>query len=176
MDHAFSTWTNYRNRYWPARYLIDADGTVRHIKFGEGDYDATEKLVRELITDANPAVDLPGPTDSADTTPGADRTPETYLRVGKVVNYGDTGKYDEGAAPFTYPPAQPPDSFTLDGPWSLDYQGATAGGARRRHPAELPREECLHRGGRNGTITVKRDGKTSAVPISGPPNRHPIVG
>ncbi len=48
-DNSYSTWTNYRNRYWPAEYLIDANGTVRHIKFGEGDYDGTEKLIRELL-------------------------------------------------------------------------------------------------------------------------------
>ena len=54
LDNSLSTWTNYRNRYWPAEYLIDADGTVRHIKFGEGDYDVTENLIRELLVDAEP--------------------------------------------------------------------------------------------------------------------------
>ena len=56
LDNNLSTWTNYRNRYWPAEYLIDANGTVRHIKFGEGDYDVTENLIRELLVDANPDV------------------------------------------------------------------------------------------------------------------------
>ena len=56
LDNGYSTWTNYRNRYWPAKYLIDAEGTVRHIKFGEGDYDTTERLIRQLISDANPSV------------------------------------------------------------------------------------------------------------------------
>ena len=54
LDNGYSTWTNYRNRYWPAEYLIDASGTVRHIKFGEGDYNVTEKLIRQLLTDARP--------------------------------------------------------------------------------------------------------------------------
>ena len=54
LDNGYSTWTNYRNRYWPAKYLIDAEGTVRHIKFGEGDYDTTERLIRQLISDAKP--------------------------------------------------------------------------------------------------------------------------
>ncbi len=26
LDNTLSTWTNYRNRYWPAHYLIDAEG------------------------------------------------------------------------------------------------------------------------------------------------------
>ncbi len=52
-DNAFSTWTNYRNRYWPAEYLIDQRGTVRHIKFGEGGYADTENLIRQLLSGGN---------------------------------------------------------------------------------------------------------------------------
>lgn len=61
LDNNYATWTNYRNRYWPAEYLIDATGTVRHIKFGEGDYNVTETLVRQLLNDAKPGVKLPSP-------------------------------------------------------------------------------------------------------------------
>ena len=96
LDNNLSTWTNYRNRYWPAEYLIDADGTVRHIKFGEGDYDVTEDLIRQLLTQANPGITLPPPSDFADTTPQSGQTPETYFSVGKVVNYGGPGIYDRG--------------------------------------------------------------------------------
>jgi cytochrome c biogenesis protein CcdA/thiol-disulfide isomerase/thioredoxin len=176
MDNGFSTWTNYRNRYWPARYLIDANGTVRHIKFGEGDYDVTEKHIRDLLKDANPAVSLPPAIESADATPRADVTPETYLSVGKVVNYGGNGKYDEGTATFAYPQTQPADSFALSGPWTLDYQGATAdengAGIRLNYHAK---NVYIVAGG-TGTITVDRDGKISTVAISGPPNLHQIVG
>ncbi len=59
LDNSYSTWTNYRNQYWPAEYLIDANGTVRHTKFGEGDYNGTEKLIRELISNAHNGVALP---------------------------------------------------------------------------------------------------------------------
>ncbi|MDT5300641.1 MAG: hypothetical protein QOG79_3883, partial [Mycobacterium sp.] len=62
LDNKLSTWTNYRNQYWPAEYLIDATGTVRHIKFGEGDYDVTEDLIRQLLADANPGAKLPPPS------------------------------------------------------------------------------------------------------------------
>ena len=54
LDNDLSTWTNYRNRYWPAHYLIDAEGTVRHISFGEGSYAATEKLIRDLLVGRRP--------------------------------------------------------------------------------------------------------------------------
>ena len=53
-----------------ARRISDRrHGTVRHIKFGEGDYNVTENLIRQLLTDAHPGVKFPPPGDSADTTP-----------------------------------------------------------------------------------------------------------
>ena len=59
MDNAGQTWTNYHNRYWPALYLIDAEGVVRHVRFGEGGYDDTESLIRQLLVAADPTVALP---------------------------------------------------------------------------------------------------------------------
>ena len=47
--------TAFSNQYWPAEYLIDPSGIVRHVTFGEGDYGATESLIRQLLTAANPA-------------------------------------------------------------------------------------------------------------------------
>src|ERR1700733_9601004 len=126
LDNGYSTWTNYRNMYWPAEYLIDASGTVRHVKYGEGDYNGTEKLIRELITNARPGVRLTPPVDAPDTTPPLRLTPETYFAVGKVVNYAGGGSYDEGKANFPFPPSLPSDSFALQGLWALDYEGATA--------------------------------------------------
>ncbi|MEX0914155.1 MAG: cytochrome c biogenesis protein/redoxin, partial [Demequina sp.] len=89
LDNNLSTWTNYRNRYWPAHYLIDAEGTVRHIAFGEGNYAATEQMIRELLVDADPDVELPGPTEVEDGTPElGSTTQETFLGTSKDINYG----------------------------------------------------------------------------------------
>ena len=175
LDNNLSTWTNYRNRYWPAEYLIDANGTVRHIKFGEGDYDVTENLVRQLLTDAHPGAQLPSATQAADTTPRAGLTPETYLGVGKVVNYGGTGTYDQGAATFDYPASLPADRFAYRGPWTLDYQGATADSGNSSIELNYHAKNVYLVAGGTGTLTVTRDGKTTAIPISGPPTLHQIV-
>jgi cytochrome c biogenesis protein CcdA/thiol-disulfide isomerase/thioredoxin len=176
LDDGYSTWTNFRNRYWPAEYLIDASGTVRHIKFGEGDYDGTEKLIRQLLTDAKPGVGLPQPVDAVDTTPKGTLTPESYFAVGKVVNYGGGGVYDEGSATFEYPPSLAADKFALSGPWSLDYQGATATGDNSAVRLNYHAKNVYVVAGGSGTLTVMRDGKTMTVPISGAPTGHQIVG
>jgi cytochrome c biogenesis protein CcdA/thiol-disulfide isomerase/thioredoxin len=175
LDNGYSTWTNYRNRYWPAEYLVGASGTVRHIKFGEGDYNVTENLVRQLLADAKPGVKLPPAIDAADTTPQPGLTPETYLAVGKVVNYGGGGTYDEGAATFEYPPALKPNSFALTGPWSLDYQGATADGDNAAIKLNYQAKNVYIVAGGTGTLTVTRNGKPTTVQISGPPTSHQIV-
>lgn len=49
LDNDFSTWRNYKNRYWPAKYLIDKEGTVRYTHFGEGAYIETEKAITTLL-------------------------------------------------------------------------------------------------------------------------------
>ncbi|MGH3558537.1 MAG: cytochrome c biogenesis protein DipZ [Mycobacterium sp.] len=175
LDNGYSTWTNYRNRYWPAEYLIDATGTVRHIEFGEGDYNGTEKLIRQLLTDAGLGVKLPPPVDAPDTTPQLGLTPETYFGVGKVVNYAGNGVYDEGSARFTFPPSLPPDSFALQGPWTLDYQGATADANASGIELNYHAKDVYVVAGGTGSLTVTREGKSSTVGVSGPPTSHRIV-
>jgi len=175
LDNDYTTWNNYQNLYWPAEYLIDADGNVRHTKFGEGDYDGTEKLIRELLVDAKPAVRLPGATHSADTTPQNKLTPETYLGIGKANFYGGGGDYHAGTATFGYPANLADDRFALLGTWTLDDQGATAGSDDAAIRLNYNGKDVYAVVGGTGSITVTRDQQTTATQISGPPTLHQIV-
>ncbi len=49
LDNGFKLWRSYRNRYWPAFYLIDKQGKVRYTHFGEGRYNETEKNIVQLL-------------------------------------------------------------------------------------------------------------------------------
>lgn len=173
LDNDYTTWNNYQNLYWPAEYLIDASGTVRHTKFGEGDYDGTEKLIRALLVDARPDARLPAPTHSPDTTPHTRLTPETYLGVERALNYGGTGDYKTGT--FGYPPQLGGDRFALAGRWKLDDQGATADSDDAAVRLNYTAKDVYVVVGGTGTLTVTRDGKTTATPIGGPPTLHQIV-
>lgn len=175
LDNAYSTWTTYRNRYWPAEYLIDADGTVRHIKFGEGDYSTTETLIRQLLSKKDPAAALPPPTDTPDTTPTSPQTPETYFGVGKVVNYGGAGPYDQGDAAFAFPPQLADNRFALRGNWTLDYQGATARSDDNAIALNYHARNVYLVVGGTGTVTVTRNGQRTTTAVSGPPNMHQVV-
>jgi thiol-disulfide isomerase/thioredoxin len=118
VDSDYAVWKIYGNRFWPAKYLVDAEGNVRSRHFGEGGYEATEAQIQALLREANPKVELPGISAAVRGTdkPGAvcyPMTPELYLgyeralhegtlanregyKPGKVVSYKDTGKWEDG--------------------------------------------------------------------------------
>jgi len=48
-DNDFATWRNYNNRYWPAHYLIDKEGSIRYTHFGEGAYQEMDQWVAKLL-------------------------------------------------------------------------------------------------------------------------------
>ncbi len=48
-DPQYATWHAYQNRFWPAFWFVDRDGNIRHVHYGEGDYAASEAVIRELL-------------------------------------------------------------------------------------------------------------------------------
>ena len=50
LDNEYSTWRSFNNIYWPAKYLIDQTGEIKYQHFGEGNYNQTEKKIRELLS------------------------------------------------------------------------------------------------------------------------------
>lgn len=59
LDANFAIWREYGNRGWPARYIFDRRGVLRFVHWGEGEYEESERVLRELLTEADPEVDLP---------------------------------------------------------------------------------------------------------------------
>jgi thiol-disulfide isomerase/thioredoxin len=51
VDSNMATWNAYGNHYWPAEYLIDKSGRIRHTHFGEGEYDVTERAIQQLLAE-----------------------------------------------------------------------------------------------------------------------------
>ncbi|WP_454738023.1 thioredoxin family protein [Cupriavidus necator] len=50
-DNAYATWNAWRNQYWPALYLVDANGTVVYKHFGEGNYAQTEAAIQKALAE-----------------------------------------------------------------------------------------------------------------------------
>ena len=95
-DNDFGTWRNYQNRFWPAKYLIDRDGYIRYTHFGEGAYEETELMIRELLAENGGSVAVENPEfltapdlDSAALSANDTRTSATReLYAGTARNYG----------------------------------------------------------------------------------------
>ena len=52
IDNNYAIWRSFDNQFWPAHYLIDAQGQVRYTHFGEGRYDAQEQVIQRLLAEA----------------------------------------------------------------------------------------------------------------------------
>ncbi len=50
-DPRYATWDAYRNGYWPAFFFVDRSGRIRHTHIGEGDYDGSERVIRQLLSE-----------------------------------------------------------------------------------------------------------------------------
>jgi thiol-disulfide isomerase/thioredoxin len=51
-DNGYRVWQAFGNRYWPALYFVDAEGRIRHHRFGEGDYERSEMVIKQLLAEA----------------------------------------------------------------------------------------------------------------------------
>lgn len=52
IDNDFGVWQAFGNHYWPAVYFVDAQGRIRHHRFGEGDFDRSEMVIRQLLAES----------------------------------------------------------------------------------------------------------------------------
>jgi len=50
-DNDFVIWKRFGVRAWPTLVLVDRKGLVRYRHIGEGDYEATEAVIRRLLAE-----------------------------------------------------------------------------------------------------------------------------
>ena len=175
VDSDLATWRSFDNHYWPAHYLADSKGELRQVKFGEGGEATTERLVRELLREANPDVQLPAPvfTDDEPAVNGP-RTPETYLGSARANNIaGD--RLSNGTSSYSFPDKQASDTFSLDGRWNVSAQSISPeGGAARLRLRYQGKQVNLVASG-EGDITYTTGGEKRTVHVSGVPNSIELV-
>ena len=149
-DNNFSVWRSYSNRFWPAKYLIDANGEIRYRHFGEGKYAETEQEIRKLLEEAgmaSEALAMPLPADQQTdptymTEAQRRRTPELFAGwrfttiqrrggIGQVDTYLQAAQasYQAGdqkgvVAKFQFPGQIEPDLIYFQGPWSIGPESA----------------------------------------------------
>ncbi len=122
-DNQLGTWNAYQNEYWPAEYLIDAQGNVRHTQFGEGDYKQSEAAVRQLLYDAG-VHNLPPPMTAGAILPSNGvATPETYLDPQRAQGFAQP----PSPGVHFYPGVSSPslNEIALRGTWNAGSQSVT---------------------------------------------------
>lgn len=171
-DNNYATWQAYNNRYWPAHYLIDAEGNVRYTHFGEGKYEETEALIVELLKEAghNPAM---GEKNIQDETPrqGSVQTPETYLGSARGNQLSSPEIITQSKQVFTAPKNLEVDQYAFEGEWQVEKERAVAspqGALTLYFQGEKvflvmsPEDESI-----SSTVNVYLDGKRISPELSG---------
>jgi thiol-disulfide isomerase/thioredoxin len=126
LDSDYAIWQAFANHYWPAVYIADSSGRIRHHWFGEGGYAECEMVIQRLLREAG----REGvPNDLAPVTPNglevqADwanlESPESYLGYEQGRNFASP----ERPAPdephsFTAPDTLRPNQWALVGIWTV---------------------------------------------------------
>jgi cytochrome c biogenesis protein CcdA/thiol-disulfide isomerase/thioredoxin len=174
IDNNYVTWNAYNNEYWPAEYLVDAQGRIRHTEFGEGGYSQTESLIRQLLVSAHPGLHLPPRTDVADLTPKNPLTPESYLGYEHQLN--DTDQTVVPNSMTTYPAEHPvpANTFAYEGQWRVGAESSLAGKNAAIDLSFQAQTVYLVLGGQ-GTVTVTGpSGQHKVIAVSGIPRLYQL--
>jgi cytochrome c biogenesis protein CcdA/thiol-disulfide isomerase/thioredoxin len=139
IDNDLAIWRAFNNRYWPAHYFVDAQGRIRGHRFGEGDYDGSERLIRMLLNEAG-YTDLPpmrtreaGQGVQAAADQDRNESPETYLGYGRAKNFVSPGGIVRDApSRYEIPTVLALNEWALGGDWTVHRQQAAADAAAGR--------------------------------------------
>jgi len=128
-DHAI--WRAFKNENWPALYIVDTQGRIRHHHFGEGKYEQSERIMQHLLGEAGiggighelVAVDARGLEAAADW--GSLQSPENYIGLERTEHFASPG----GAALhkrriYAAPARLRRNHWALSGEWTVGKQAA----------------------------------------------------
>jgi Thioredoxin like C-terminal domain len=125
LDNDYAIWRAFNNQYWPAHYFVDARGQIRGHNFGEGNYQESEQLLRELLTEAGNS-DLPplAQVDSKGVQIASDeanvQSPETYVGYERAENFSSPGGFEQDKAKsYSTPKALQRNQWALGGRWTV---------------------------------------------------------
>ncbi|HYO80468.1 MAG TPA: redoxin domain-containing protein, partial [Bryobacteraceae bacterium] len=121
----YSIWRGFHNRYWPANYIIDASGRIRHSYFGEGAYEQLEQIIRDLLRERG-ATSLDDsavavPTSEVEAPPSKEvHSPETYVGYGRGDRFVSSSQVAQDRPRLYSLPNSPSlNEWGLEGLWNI---------------------------------------------------------
>ena len=170
-DNDLATWNAYHNQYWPADYLIDAQGDIRLVHFGEGGYADAEKAIRDLLAASGHAPSQKGVSGKVNAQKAAQglATPETYLGGSRAQGFVEQLRPGTSTYPAVSPQSLRPNQLAYNGEWTISGEDATAGKDATLSLNFKARRVFLVTGspGQPRPIQVELDGKPIAASESG---------
>ena len=170
-DNDYAIWSAFDNHYWPALYFVDAQGQIRHHRFGEGDDEQSEMVVQRLLTDAGAegidqslvsvdalGVEAPADWDSL-------WSPENYLGYQRTDNFASSnGAVLETPHVYAAPARLRLNHWALAGDWTAKRQAIVLNQAEGRiayrfHARDLHLVMGPARRGRSVRFQVRIDGE-----------------
>ena len=97
LDSDYGIWRAFDNHYWPAAYVADAEGRIRHHRFGEGGYDELERIIQRLLGVDGDLVSVSPDGFEAQADWANLGSPETYLGYEQAQNFVSPAGASPGA-------------------------------------------------------------------------------
>jgi thiol-disulfide isomerase/thioredoxin len=125
LDGDYRVWRAFDNHYWPAVYIGDAEGRIRHHHFGEGGYEECERVIQQLLREAGDdgiADDLVSVADEgfeAQADWATLQSPETYVGYEQAQNFAGDPRFDE-AHTYVAPDGLQLNQWALSGDWTIE--------------------------------------------------------
>ncbi len=131
IDSDYAIWHAFDNQYWPAFYLADQHGRIRHHHFGEGAYERMESAIQQLLLNGGQG-DVSRELVSADgygIEAAPDwanlQSPESYLGLALAQNFASKRK----GRSYLFPSQLKPNHWALEGDWKVGQEAAVLNGA-----------------------------------------------
>ena len=184
LDPDFGTWEAWQNRYWPAKYFVDRRGHIRYAHFGEGDYEESERVIRQLLAEGQDGPLVSGAIEDA--TPTGPQTPESYLGYGRIDRFVGSSIQPDREAAYTIPRFVPLHGLAYGGRWRVEEERIVAGEDARLRlhfkggdvflvlgtSGRPETAEVTLDGERVGTVAVTQDDIYTLARIPGENNEH----
>jgi thiol-disulfide isomerase/thioredoxin len=172
VDNDFAIWNALDNQYWPALYVVDAQGRIRHHQFGEGGYEQSERIIQQLLLEAGngsvsrdlATVDARGlevPAALSDL-----KSPENYVGYDRTENFASSGGALRDKPHFYSVPGRLAlNHWALSGDWTMTKRAAVSNKPNGRigyrfHARDLHLVMGPANGVRNVRFRVLIDGKS----------------
>jgi thiol-disulfide isomerase/thioredoxin len=127
VDSDYAIWRAFANRYWPALYIADAEGRIRHHQFGEGGYAESEMVVQRLLREAggddagDRVVSVAAEGFEAQADWANLESPETYLGYEQGLNFASADRPELDAShTYSAPERLELNHWALAGDWTIE--------------------------------------------------------